>query len=97
MNKIFKGLFNGGDSYDENRNFYGYSTSWRISTRGGPGFGVRRPDGSGGRPADSGEREAPGRAEGRGLLPRRVHHPGRAEAGGGGLPGGGDGRGDRRL
>ena len=41
--------------------------------------------------------KAPRGAEGRGVLPRRVHHPGRAEAGRGGLPGGRDGRGDRRL
>ena len=63
----------------------------------GPGPGVCRPDGAGLRPAGPGERKAPRGAEGRGVLPRRVHHPGRAEAGRGGLPGGRDGRSDRRL
>ena len=61
---------------------------------------ARRADGAGLGPPHSGQRQTPGRAQGRRLFARRHHDPGRAQAGGEGLPLRGDrgrSRGQRRI
>ncbi len=50
------------------------------------GAGVCRPDAAGQRPHGAGDRQAPRRAEGRRLQPRRLDHSGRAPVGGARLP-----------
>ena len=59
--------------------------------------GLRGPDGGGHRQADAGAACPPRSPEGRGLLPRRHHHPGGARAGGKWLPLRRHGGGHRRL
>ena len=56
----------------------------RCRRRSAPrqGAGVRRPDAFGQRTDGAGDRQAPGRIEGRRLQPRRLDHSGRAPAGG---------------
>ena len=61
------------------------------------GPAVRGPDPGGGRQAGAGERSTSRRAEGRGVLPRRLHHPGGPGSGAGGLPQRRYGGGYRRL
>lgn len=63
----------------------------------GQGSGLCGQDGGGHGPADAGEPRPPWPAEGRGVLPRRHHHPGRPHPGGPGLPLRRAGGGHRRL
>ena len=62
-----------------------------------PRAGICRPDGAGQRQARSGERQAPRRAEGCRVQPRRQHHSGRPCIGRAGVPWCRDGRRPRRL
>ena len=72
---------------------------WRRGLRPAPGqgAGLCGQDGGGHGPADAGEPRPPRPAEGRSVLPRRNHHPGRTHPGGPGLPLRGDRSGHRRL
>ena len=87
------------DRVDPERHVYRSPCGWQRGLRPAPGqgAGLCGQDGGGHGPADAGEPRPPRPAEGRSVLPRRNHHPGRTHPGGPGLPLRGDRSGHRRL